>query len=600
MLKKLIPLILLSIFIAVASAKEYSKQELIAKIKSGLVAYSKGDNAKALSELEIAWNEVNRQKDTSLTISCLNNLGGISVASNKYKDALNYYQQALSFNIEENSNSRYISLLGIGQAKSRLGDYAGAFNHFSTVTESALEYSRGKTVASCYNEMGDIKRIQKEYKSALVYFNKYLRIQQEFCDSVRIAFAYNNIGDTYKEMGQLDFAMVYYRKSLVLKNEIGNKQLIASTLHSLAEVQFRLGQVNEAKQNLKEVLATREKVGDSQGVVSSLLVLAQIAEAQNNYTKAEQLLSKAEKIALQINHLALKKRLYEQQKEVYAQQGKLKLALAYYKKFSQVKDSVFNIEASKNIQRLEVVHETKQKKQQLKLLNVENKNKTQENKYMRLALVAAFIVFVAIGIISRQFQRSKLLKERISGQNQESTRLARELHDSVSGDLTVLWRQMEKEYPNEPFVDELSNIAETVRSVSHQINVHVVANQEFKVALSDSLRLKFWPEHIELLIHVPRGFEIDNYDKKVNLIRIAQELTTNSLKHSEATRIDLSFEQRQKKIFMKYSDNGVGINKTEMKKGNGWYNIEERVTMLSGKMAIKTAKGEGFHLELTV
>ncbi|MCL3780271.1 tetratricopeptide repeat protein [Prolixibacteraceae bacterium JC049] len=600
MLKKLIPLILLSVSYITVFAK-HSIEEIDRMINTGVIEFFQTKNSNNASlTFKKALKFSSEINDTPLIVKSLNNLGMISIYDKKYKNGLNYYQQALDLISEKNSNPRFIALLGIGQAKSRLGDYAGAFNHFSMVAESALMYDREITICSCYNEMGIIKKTQKRYGDALHYFKKYFEIKKKQHNTKGVARAYNNIGDTYKEMEQLDSAMVYYRKSLALKNKIGNKRLIASTLHNMAEVQFRLGQVNEAKQNLKEVLATREKMGDSQGVVSSLLVLAQIAVAQNNYTKAEQLLSRAEKIALQINHLALKKRLYEQQKEVYAQQGKLKLALAYYKKFSQVKDSVFNIEASKNIQRLEVVHETKQKEQQIKLLNVENENKAQENRYMRLALVAVFIVFVALVIISRQFQRSKLLKERISGQNQESTRLARELHDSVSGDLTVLWRQMEKEYPNEPIVDELSKVAEKVRGVSHQLNVQVIAKQEFRAALADSLRLKFWPEGVDLQIHVPKNFRIDDYHKKVNLIRIAQELTTNSLKHSEATRIELTFEQRQKKIFMMYIDNGVGMDRDVVAKGNGWANIEARVSFLLGKMVLKTAKGEGFHFELTV
>jgi signal transduction histidine kinase len=114
------------------------------------------------------------------------------------------------------------------------------------------------------------------------------------------------------------------------------------------------------------------------------------------------------------------------------------------------------------------------------------------------------------------------------------------------------------------------------------------------------LQLDHFPEDIDLKIYVPDGFEIDDYEKKINLIRIVQELKTNSLKHGNASSIVISFSRVQNKVRLDYSDNGIGFDLKEAKKGNGLINIQERVELLSGKLDWQTSPDNGVSFHLTV
>ncbi|MCX6212912.1 sensor histidine kinase [Spirosoma sp.] len=83
---------------------------------------------------------------------------------------------------------------------------------------------------------------------------------------------------------------------------------------------------------------------------------------------------------------------------------------------------------------------------------------------------------------------------------------------------------------------------------------------------------------------------------EVMLYRITQELVSNSLKHANATMINLTITQMPDQIVLVYQDNGRGFNYDQTQKkasGLGIGNIESRVGILGGRIAWKSQAGQG-------
>ncbi|MCK4562283.1 MAG: PAS domain S-box protein, partial [Flavobacteriaceae bacterium] len=84
---------------------------------------------------------------------------------------------------------------------------------------------------------------------------------------------------------------------------------------------------------------------------------------------------------------------------------------------------------------------------------------------------------------------------------------------------------------------------------------------------------------------------------KINLFRIVQEVTTNIIRHSKATKVTITFTKLQKDtLSLIIEDNGIGIDfsKTEGKpKGIGFENIKRRITLLKGTLDIDTSPNNG-------
>jgi len=87
-------------------------------------------------------------------------------------------------------------------------------------------------------------------------------------------------------------------------------------------------------------------------------------------------------------------------------------------------------------------------------------------------------------------------------------------------------------------------------------------------------------------ISKPDGFFL-NEEIKLLVFRIIQELLTNIIRHSKATEIYLTLKIDYKKIFISLHDNGMGIDKKNIKNSSlGLLGIKERLKPYNGKFDI--------------
>ena len=92
-----------------------------------------------------------------------------------------------------------------------------------------------------------------------------------------------------------------------------------------------------------------------------------------------------------------------------------------------------------------------------------------------------------------------------------------------------------------------------------------------------------------------------------NIFRIVQEAINNSIKYSEATRIDVSMQQSENFVVITVRDNGKGFDEKLVEKrsaniesGRGFFNMYERTEYINGNLEVKSAIGEGTTISLTV
>ena len=80
---------------------------------------------------------------------------------------------------------------------------------------------------------------------------------------------------------------------------------------------------------------------------------------------------------------------------------------------------------------------------------------------------------------------------------------------------------------------------------------------------------------------------------EISLYRILQEWISNVLKYANATEILIQFTAHEEEIIITVEDNGQGFNLRtfENSKGNGWRNINTRLSLIKGEMDIDTQEG---------
>jgi len=94
-------------------------------------------------------------------------------------------------------------------------------------------------------------------------------------------------------------------------------------------------------------------------------------------------------------------------------------------------------------------------------------------------------------------------------------------------------------------------------------------------------------------------------DKEINLYRIVQEITHNTLKHAKATMLIIKISIQDNRLFLLTADNGVGFDyfsKIRDNSGLGLRNLQSRTEVMGGEFNCTSSaeKGTCFTIEIPV
>jgi signal transduction histidine kinase len=101
---------------------------------------------------------------------------------------------------------------------------------------------------------------------------------------------------------------------------------------------------------------------------------------------------------------------------------------------------------------------------------------------------------------------------------------------------------------------------------------------------------------LDVRLDLPETLHIDDPERANVLLRCAQEIVTNAVRHAGATRLDLKVEPQGTMIVLQARDDGRGSDSPTH--GNGLRGMRERLAACGGQLDIITAPGQGFALDV--
>ncbi len=201
----------------------------------------------------------------------------------------------------------------------------------------------------------------------------------------------------------------------------------------------------------------------------------------------------------------------------------------------------------------------------------------------------------------------------ISAQEEERSRVARELHDDVNQRMAVLSIQLEQFQQDLHMSFDLSqrfqNVQEQVREISRDIRglsyrLHPskldylglgTAVESLCAELKESGKLQIEFQQARVPESLPQ-------DITLCVFRIAQEALRNCVKHSGARAVKVLLEKTNNEIHLSVSDNGCGFDpEAELtRKGLGFISMRERLRLVDGSIHIHIRPFQGTRIEVSV
>lgn len=201
----------------------------------------------------------------------------------------------------------------------------------------------------------------------------------------------------------------------------------------------------------------------------------------------------------------------------------------------------------------------------------------------------------------------------------ERTRIARELHDELGQDLTILRLDLTG-LLNKSKVEEKAPIAgsafdkieEAIELTDSIIKKSRNLATRLRPVILDQFGLIAGIEWLAENCQKHSGIKcrIDDLPENVTtdaavvtaLFRICQEIVTNVIRHAEATELKISLTERAAELLLTIQDNGRGITSEELanQKSLGILGMQERAKLLGGSLVIRGEEGEGTTVSVTM
>lgn len=434
-----------------------------------------------------------------------------------------------------------------------------------------------RSEANILHTLANIYGMENKLDSALDLDKRGLAL----CDAHNMDFIktqfYDNMANCYMYSGKYALAEEYFSKCIQMDSAFENKKQMADTYVNLGELYNRQHNYTNALTKLNRAIELGKLSGYKQAVYQAYLLLS----------------------------------------KTYSSISKNDRALWALQQAYQVKDSIVSAKTENRIAELETLYQTEKKEQEIQLKEVQLSRKN----YLITGLLA-LTALIGLSFTSvqrrRQWQNKLKLQQEIMHQQELATkavldaeekereRIAKDLHDGVGQMMSAAKMNLsafesrlgtgDKEQKPElqKIIQLVDDSCREVRSVSHNMMPNALTKKNLPAAIHDFIN-KIDQRTLRVQLHCEGMDQRLSENTETILYRVIQECVNNTIKHAEASQLDISLVQDTNGIDCIIEDNGKGYDSgaPENSAGLGIKNISTRIQYLKGTVEFDSSAGRG-------
>lgn len=491
----------------------------------------------------------------------LNILGSIYEKGNVYNKAEQYYSEAIRISKQHNY------LPGVSKAQYNLGKmhFETSFEKHTNPKQALLEMSDAfktalhiKDTQSIINQSNGLSAAftrLKQHDSAIFYINYAASLLNNNASHQHTQLSYYaNLGSNYRSKREYKKALEFFNKGLQLAEKHNTPRWLCSYYYGLAETYEDMGDYKNANFYNQQNVKLHDALVKSENFMAA-------ADIQNKYER--------EKKDNQI----------------------LKLEIAYGKK-SKITSILISITIG--LMLIGLLSYINFRKNRLLILQ---EQELQQHKIIELEKDRQLVAIDAM----------------LKGQEEERSRIAKELHDGLGGllsgakySLTNLKEKIPLSKDNaigfDHSLDLLNTTISDLRRVAQNLMPDTLSRFGLKEALRDFCDAIHNTTGIQIIFQQFGNKREPEGTPAIFIYRIVQELVNNAVKYAEASEIAVELIVYEQKIDITIEDDGIGFNKDLLltKSGSGIKNVQYRVDYLSGTFDIDTEPGNGTSVYIQV
>ncbi len=482
-------------------------------------------------------------------------------------------------------------------------------------------------IASNYYELEQFENSLKYDKLGLAFLNR--------ADDIDVyIIAHLFVADDYSALSQFDSSSAYLEKIRPIVMQLNKPNLDVRFYYILGGIYRKKNEWNNALTNYQKANDAAKKMKDYFQIVNSEEGIAACYLHTDNLTKARELainvLNESDRLSIPL----FKMQALQLLSEVEENAGNIDKAFQYQKQFITISDSVKKEKVQRQMNETEVKYQSEKKQKEIlklqkdKLAQSLSIKKKSTLNYFLIGSLAALVIVGFLGYRNLRHrqqlakQQDELQQQRIrelekdkqlvavdsmlQGQEEERSRLAKDLHDGLGGLLSGVKFSLSNMKDNliitpdnmtvfERSLDMLDTSIKELRRVAHNMMPELLtkfgldeALKEYCNSINATNLLSVKYQSIGMSTRIEKSAEIIIY-------RIIQELLNNIMKHAAAKEATVQLVKEEGRLSIIVEDDGKGFDTALIKnsKGAGLTSIKSRVDYLKGQLDIHSEAGKG-------
>ncbi len=525
----------------------------------------------------------------------LNNLGIIYQESGDYRKAKECFEKSLAIRekLKVSPDRLANAYINVGEMNLKMGAYDIATkNYFNALRLYEQDSSIWGTAASL-NNIGIIYYQQKDYEQAITYFQKSLVLATNNKLDDLLPNIYLNFANVYAAKGEKVKNIEYLSKGLEITQAASNTSGTADFMTNLGINYADYGNYPLALKNLLQARCIYENIESSVDIANIDIELGRLNVLIKNYSAAIPFLTKGLKVSKDQNSIPLQEAAENQLSLAYKGLGKYDLAYQHQIKYAALKDSIDNIEKTKEITLIQSKYDQEKNESEIQRLNTDriskeleiSEQKRTQNKILGTSLLFLLtLTGLYLGLRVRnnqkqiQFEKEKSqkllqidqLKDQFLANTSHELKtplngiigLSESLIDGISGELPVETINNLKLISSSG--KRLASLVNDILDFSKAKNKDLILNIKSVdpavvadlVMRSSSVLIGSRPINLENKVPVDLPFIAADENR---LQQILFNLIGNAIKFTDKGNISLEAEEKNDLVEFRISDTGIGI-----------------------------------------
>lgn len=365
-------------------------------------------------------------------------------STGEYDRALLDLDRAFSINEKLKDKSQQLGVLvDYGNMHYMKGTYERSIGYYLKAMKYAEDLKDLESQAMAINNIGNVYFGMSKFDKAVEFYERAYKIYKKLGLEKKAALAMDNIGLIYLNQEKFDIALLYQVNALSMVEKLDDKKLLAEVLMNIGITNHGLKRYDNALRYFDRSVKIYKEMDSKPGLSVCYVNIGDTYKAQKKYKEAIAILEEGMKIAKEMGAKSHQKETARCLSEVYEDMGRHDKALEYYKVFTELKDSIFTLESSSQVNELSAKYETEKKQKEIELLKKDkdlNDVKLKGQRTLTISLIAGIgLILIVLGLMIYRFKEKQkanvILEEKnsaIHAQKELISEKNKEITDSIN------------------------------------------------------------------------------------------------------------------------------------------------------------------------